>query len=101
MRGFWEARLSDLGAGDLVAVECLGCGHVEMLTATSSPSSNRGWGCARIGAGSLGDALKTVRHAVSQQYANHPENDSQYRERTEPRIVNRVDAEIADFVKRI
>ena len=32
MRGFWEARVEDLGAGDLIKVECLGCGHVEMLT---------------------------------------------------------------------
>jgi hypothetical protein len=33
MRGFWEARVEDLGPADLVRVECLGCGHVEMLTA--------------------------------------------------------------------
>lgn len=31
MKAFWEARVGDLGPGDLVKVECL-CGHVELLT---------------------------------------------------------------------
>lgn len=33
MRPFYDARVSDLGPGDLVAVEC-GCGHTETLTAS-------------------------------------------------------------------
>jgi hypothetical protein len=32
MRPLYDARLEDLGAGDLVKVECT-CGHTEMLTA--------------------------------------------------------------------
>ena len=32
MRPLYDARLSDLGPGDLVKVECV-CGHTEMLTA--------------------------------------------------------------------
>ena len=32
MRALSEARLEDLGPGDLVQVECL-CGHTELLTA--------------------------------------------------------------------
>jgi hypothetical protein len=32
MRALFEARLSDLGPGDLVKVECI-CGHRELLTA--------------------------------------------------------------------
>jgi hypothetical protein len=32
MRALFEARLSDLGPGDLVKVECI-CGHTELLTA--------------------------------------------------------------------
>jgi len=31
MRPFYDARVSDLGAGDLVRVECV-CGHVQLLT---------------------------------------------------------------------
>jgi hypothetical protein len=31
MKPFWDARVGDLGPGDLVKVECL-CGHTEMLT---------------------------------------------------------------------
>ena len=32
MRALYEARLRDLGPGDLVKVECI-CGHTELLTA--------------------------------------------------------------------
>lgn len=32
MRPLYDARLEDLGSGDLVQVECV-CGHVELLTA--------------------------------------------------------------------
>jgi hypothetical protein len=32
MRPLYDARLEDLGAGDLVKVECA-CGHTELLTA--------------------------------------------------------------------
>jgi hypothetical protein len=32
MRALFEARLRDLGPGDLVQVECI-CGHNELLTA--------------------------------------------------------------------
>jgi hypothetical protein len=32
MRPLYDARISDLGPGDLVAVECA-CGHTETLTA--------------------------------------------------------------------
>jgi hypothetical protein len=31
MRPFYDARVADLGPGDLVKVECV-CGHVEMLS---------------------------------------------------------------------
>jgi hypothetical protein len=31
MRALFEARLSDLGPGDFVKVECAACGHVELL----------------------------------------------------------------------
>jgi hypothetical protein len=31
MKPFYDARVADLGPGDIVKVECL-CGHVEMLT---------------------------------------------------------------------
>ena len=33
MRPLYDTRVSDLGPGDLVAVECA-CGHAEMLTPT-------------------------------------------------------------------
>jgi hypothetical protein len=33
MRPLHDARISDLGSGDLVQVECA-CGHAELLTAT-------------------------------------------------------------------
>lgn len=33
MRPHYDARVSDLGPGDLVVVEC-GCGHTETLTAS-------------------------------------------------------------------
>ena len=32
MRPLYDARLEDIGAGDLVVVECV-CGHTELLTA--------------------------------------------------------------------
>jgi hypothetical protein len=32
MRPLYDARISDLGPGDFVRVECL-CGHIELLTA--------------------------------------------------------------------
>jgi hypothetical protein len=31
MRPYYDARIEDLGPGDLVVVEC-GCGHTETLT---------------------------------------------------------------------
>jgi hypothetical protein len=34
MRPLYDARLEDLGPGDVVKVECLACDHVEMLTAS-------------------------------------------------------------------
>ena len=33
MRPYYDARVSDLGPGDLVAIECA-CGHTETLTAS-------------------------------------------------------------------
>jgi hypothetical protein len=33
MRPLYDARVSDLGPGDLVQVECTACGHSELLTA--------------------------------------------------------------------
>src|ERR1700716_258827 len=33
MRALYEARLRDLGPGDLIKVECI-CGHTELLTAS-------------------------------------------------------------------
>lgn len=33
MRALFEARLEDLGPGDLVKIECI-CGHSELLTAS-------------------------------------------------------------------
>jgi hypothetical protein len=32
MRPLYDARVFDLGHGDLVQVECLACGHVQTLT---------------------------------------------------------------------
>jgi hypothetical protein len=32
MKALYDARLGDLGPGDFVQVECLACGHVQMLT---------------------------------------------------------------------
>ncbi len=38
MRPLYDARVSDLGPGDLVAVECA-CGHAETLTASMLTSA--------------------------------------------------------------
>lgn len=38
MRALYEARLEDLGPGDLVEIECI-CGHSELLTATMLASA--------------------------------------------------------------
>ena len=38
MRALYEARLEDLGPGDLVKVECL-CGHSELLTVSMLASA--------------------------------------------------------------
>ena len=35
MRALFEARLSDLGSGDFVKVECIACGHGELIPANS------------------------------------------------------------------
>ena len=35
MRPLYDARVSDLGPGDLVRIECARCGHSELLTATT------------------------------------------------------------------
>jgi hypothetical protein len=49
MRALFEARLSDLGPSDFVKVECIACGHVELL----SPLS-----CSPVAV--LGDELRAL-----------------------------------------
>jgi hypothetical protein len=52
MRPLYDARISDLGTGDFVHVECA-CGHTELLTAAMLATAP-GWCSTRYDGASLG-----------------------------------------------
>jgi hypothetical protein len=58
MKALYDARVGDLGPGDFVHVECLGCGHVQMLTgamfkAAKLPDYEPNWGVSALSSLSL------------------------------------------------